>query len=186
MTEGVNMKASGDRVVQLIRSHEDDSRPLRRAILFEEYYVLTKDALAAIVLNQFVYWSQRVRDFDKFIYEENERRTREGLEEIPLMRGWIYKTAEELALETMLASESSVRRAVILLVQNGWVSERTNPQHRWDRTLQYRVNLVKLCKDLAQLGYVIPGYKVDLSILQGEECKIQAESSRVQVEAAIP
>lgn len=181
-------KVNETRVRYLLKSHEDkdDPRPLYRAILFEEYFVLTGDPLAAIVLNQFVYWSQRTNDFDKFIKEENARRNEEGVEEIPLSRGWIYKTSDELSKETMIASESTIRRAIITLVEKKWLSERNNPNHKWDRTLQYRVNLIQLSKDLAKLGYCVPGYKIDLSILQDEAPKTQGESSKTQDDAALP
>jgi len=57
----------------------------------------------AILLNQFIYWSERVNDFDLFLDEEKQRAEDEGKGlDIQKRRGWIYKSAEELSEETML------------------------------------------------------------------------------------
>ena len=41
------------------------------------------------------------------------------------------------------------------LVDMGYLDIRNNPKYRWDRTYQYRVNIIKIEKDLAQIGYSI-------------------------------
>lgn len=46
---------------------------LKRVVIKEELVALTGDAISALVLNQFIYWSERRHDFDKFIKEERER-----------------------------------------------------------------------------------------------------------------
>jgi len=38
---------------------------LKRIVIKEELVVLTGDYRKAILLNQFLYWSERVKDFDK-------------------------------------------------------------------------------------------------------------------------
>jgi hypothetical protein len=43
---------------------------LKRAVIKEEYVALTGSVDKALILNQFVYWSERVRDFDLFVKEE--------------------------------------------------------------------------------------------------------------------
>ena len=59
----------------------------------------------------------------------------------------------------------------LLLIQNGdkmigWSNTekylnqqiRNNPKYKWDRTLQYRLNLIKLMTDLNAIGYQLEGY----------------------------
>ncbi|WP_066638367.1 hypothetical protein [Desulfolucanica intricata] len=80
---------------------------------------------------------------------------------IKYTNGWIYKSAEELSEETMLKmSASSIRKHLKELIDKGWLLERTNPIHKWDRTKQYRVNLLKIYNDLWELGYVLQDYKI--------------------------
>ncbi len=132
---------------------------LKRAVLKEEFLAITGDPIAAILLNQFLYWCERMKDVDKYLSEENERRKIEEKEALPLTHGWIYKSAQELADEIMLASRATVQRALKLLIQKGYIEERENPNHSWDRTKQYRVNLLKIIQDLNQYGYILQGYK---------------------------
>lgn len=133
---------------------------LKRIVIKEEFVRLTGDMFRAIILNQFVYWSQRVRDIDRFISEEKKRMEYEASElNIKPTNGWIYKTADELLEETMLGiSRQSVNRYVSALVEQGYLMCRNNPDHKWDRTKQYRVDFVKVRQDLAVLGYTLDGY----------------------------
>ena len=133
---------------------------LKRVVIKEELLRLTGDMFRAIILNQFIYWSQRVRDVDRFISEEQKRMEQEASElNIKPTNGWIYKTADELLEETMLGiSRQSVNRYVSTLVEQGYLMCRNNPDHKWDRTKQYRVDFVKVRHDLAVLGYTLDGY----------------------------
>lgn len=161
-------------------------KKLKKAILREELVELTGDFRIAIVLNQFIYWSQRVNDFDNFIAEENERieKFKDG-EKFELTNGWIYKTAEELKDECMFVTmkkevSTKVKDATILqyidyLVKNNWLERRNNPKYKWDRTYQYRVNLLKIISDLLPLGYILQDYKVPLALIisQLQKSKMQ-------------
>ncbi|OHW62934.1 hypothetical protein EUAN_07180 [Andreesenia angusta] len=140
-----------------------ESTKLKRAVVKEELVALTGDFKLAIILNQMIYWSERVRDYDKFIAEEKARYDKEGREiEMDLQNGWIYKTAEELAEETMMGlSPSNMRTQIKKLVGAGYLSERTNPNLKWDRTKQYRVDIVKIQIELLKLGYALEGYSLD-------------------------
>jgi DnaD/phage-associated family protein len=136
---------------------------LKRVLIKEEFVKLTGDIKLAIILNQFIYWSERVKDFDKFIAEEKSRAEQSGLSAtMEATNGWIYKTSEELAEETMLFSSSTVARLVKTLVEKGWLEERNNPLHKWDRTKQYRVNLMEIHTDLLEIGYCLQDYRVEL------------------------
>jgi len=146
---------------------------LKRVVIKEELVVLTGDFKKAILLNQFIYWSERIKDFDKFIKEEKERYAKEGKEKnLSKERGWMYKTAEELSNETMLnLSDKTIRAYIKSFVGEGWIDERQNPEHKWDRTKQYRVNIVKIQRDLFKLGYSLEGYPLNIENPELEEKK---------------
>lgn len=142
-------------------------KKLKRAVIKEEYIAITGDFQKAVILNQFIYWSERVSDFDEFIRQENNRATQHGFEEQELTNGWIYKTAEELSEETMLGlSSASMRSHIKALIDLGFISERNNPKYKWDRTKQYRVDLVAITKALMNEGFVLEGYKINLPFLE--------------------
>ena len=93
---------------------------IKKAVIREDLLSITNDYRKAIILNQFIYWSERVSDADKFIKKENEIAKNNGEEERELFYGWIYKTAEELADEVMLGlSASQIRRYISELVDMG-------------------------------------------------------------------
>jgi len=171
---------------------------LKRAILKEELLAITGDPISAIVLNQFLYWSERVKDFDSYIAEENERRKFANKEPFPLTHGWIYKSAQELSEEIMIASRASVQRAIKKLIDLGYIEERENPEYPWDRTKQYRVNLNKIIQDLAAKGFTLQGYRYldrlqipvtpesdPPPIAQDEQCIAHSEQSIAQSERSI-
>lgn len=136
---------------------------IKKAVIREDLLSITNDFRKAIILNQFIYWSERVSDADKFIEKENEIARSNGENEKELFYGWIYKTAEELAEEVMLGlSASQIRRYINDLVKMGYISKRNNPKYKWDRTLQYRVNLVNIAKALKKNGYPLSEYKINI------------------------
>ena len=156
---------------------------IKKVVLKENLAVLTGDPIAAIVLNQMLYWSERTRDADKFVLEEQERGG--GELSITLMHGWIYKSSEELTEELMgIASISTIRRRLIDLVKNGWIDERNNPKYAWDRTLQYRPNIHKIQRDLMKIGYVLDDYPLQLDIV--DESIIHPDESNRHPDEALP
>lgn len=133
---------------------------LKRVVIKEELVALTGSIEGAIILNQMLYWSERVRDFDQFIQEENTRAEKEGIPTSELISGWIYKSADELNIETMkFKSARSIGRTLDMLVEKGYLSRRNNPKYNWDRTYQYRVNLTAIQSGLNELGFALEGYK---------------------------
>ena len=145
-----------------------EPRPLKVAVIREELVALTHDPMVAIVLNQLVYWSMRVKDFDLFLEEEKALNPDCP---IPFRHGWIHKTAEKLIEETMLGvSHPTMRKYLKLLVEKGFVEERAHPQDKWNKTTQYRVNLRKLQADLLTLGYALQGFPLLLT------CGVQAST----------
>lgn len=128
----------------------------------EELVRLTGDHFKAIILNQFIYWSRRVRDFDRFLAEEDARMREVGRRvNVRPTNGWIYKSSEELSEETLLGlSHQTMGRHVQALVDRGYLLWRHNPEHSWDRTKQYRVDFVTLQQDLNDLGYPLDGFRL--------------------------
>lgn len=156
---------------------------IKKAVIREDLLSITNDFRKAIILNQFIYWSERVSDADKFIEKENEIAKSNGEDERELFYGWIYKTAEELAEEIMLGiSASQIRKYINELVESGYISKRNNPKCKWDRTLQYRVNLVKIAKALKKKGYPLSDYKIDIpeDDCNAHECAIDEAQNDVQ------
>lgn len=166
---------------------------IKKAVIREDLLSITKDYRKAILLNQFIYWAERVSDADKFIEKENEIAKNNGEVERELFYGWIYKTAEELADEVMLGlSASQIRRYINDLVDLGYLSKRNNPKYKWDRTLQYRVNLVNIAKDLKKNGFPLSDYKIDIpddENTNAHPCAINSEPEENQSqsgECAVP
>ncbi len=125
-------------------------------IIREEFVELTGDPLVAVVLNQLIYWSQRVADFNLYVAEEKRPPTKR---QSSLQYGWFRKANRELMEETMLrVTVITFRRYINCLVKEGWIQTRINPQYKWNRNPQYRVNLRKLCADLQKKGYSFPDY----------------------------
>lgn len=186
---------------------ETKIRKLKRVVIKEELVALTGKLNEAIVLNQFIFWSERIKDADKFLNEEIERTRKfmDGSEESEedikefLRNGWIYKTAEEMIDDCMLTmSRQTMNRIIDNLVDNGWLNKRKNPKHKWDKTWQYRVNLNKIQNDLMNLGFSLEGYTLleppikssnvqnEPSNVQIEQSNAQSEPSNAQNEHAIP
>jgi len=141
--------------------YTSEPRPLKVAVIREELIVLTKDLEKAVLLNQLLYWTRRSHDFDEMLEEESAFQTEEGKELLRTLPrcGWIFKSSEDLLLETMLScSSSSVRRKLKEMVESGRLEERANPYNNWDKRRQFRCNLKTLQENLNKLGYVLPGF----------------------------
>ena len=172
---------------------------LKRVVIKEEYMAITNDMTESIILNQFIYWSERIKDFDNFILEDRDLLLRFGTEDVKeqipisnLKHGWIYKKANELKTELMdIVSEKTINRKLESLVEKGYLDRRNNPLIKYDRTYQYRVNLKKIMLDLLPLGYTIEGYKIPLDFLemaislnrQNDDCK-NTDCSSIQLNSS--
>lgn len=145
---------------------------LKRVVIKQELVELTGDFRPALILNQFIYWTERMFDTDKYIAEERERAVKHDTDiSIDESKGWIYKTASELNEELMVGmSNSTIGKYIKQLVEAGYLAQRRNPKYKWDKTLQYRVDLYKVQKDLGALGYALEGYKLlpNIEILDTE------------------
>ena len=150
-------------------------KPLKRVVIKQELVELTGDFRPALILNQFIYWVERMYDTDKYIREEKERAIKHEIDiDMDESNGWIYKTAEDINDELMIGmSKATIGKYIKQLVEAGYLSQRRNPKYKWDKTYQYRVDLYKVQKDLAVLGYALEGYKLlpGIQILELDESK---------------
>ena len=153
-------------------------QPLKRVVIKEELVALTGDITKSIVLNQLIYWSERVRDVSAYKKQENARRLAMMGYEFDfdkdlltdLQYGWIYKSAQEMADEIMMSgSRVMVSRIFKEFEKNGWVISRRNPKNKMDKTKQYRVDIVQIQKDLYELGYNLEGYPLYEPAKKSEE-----------------
>jgi len=147
---------------------------LKRAVIKEELVALTGDFKKAVLLNQLIYWSNKTKDSLKFIQEEKERAINKSDEiDIENSRGWIFKKTEEISSETMLGlSPSNISTHLKVLIENKWIDRRRNPCKGWDKTFQYRVNLVKIIRDLYNLGYRLKEREEKINYLYDELTKL--------------
>lgn len=138
---------------------------LKRSVIKEEFVKLTGCYIEALILNQFLYWSERMKDVDEFAMEESRRLNRSSKfkdsdVEPNLQHGWIYKKADELIEELMIAcTKPTMLKYLMSLCGKGYLSKRRNPKYAWDHTFQYRVNVVRVQRDLESLGYHLEGYR---------------------------
>lgn len=144
---------------------------LKRVVIKQELVELTGDFRPALILNQFIYWTERMFDTDKYIKEERERASKyEEDVNIDECNGWIYKKASDLNDELMVGmSNPTIGKYITQLVEAGYLTQRRNPKYKWDKTLQYRVDMYKVQKDLGKLGYALEGYKLLPNIEIAEE-----------------
>lgn len=156
-------------------------KPLKRVVIKEELVELTGDFRPALILNQFIYWIERMYDTDKYILEEKERALKHEMEvSIDESKGWVYKTAEELNEELMIGmSVPTIRKYIKQLVEKGYLIQRRNPKYKWDKTMQYRVDLYKVQLDLGKMGYVLEGFKLLPNIKIVEEIEPAEETEDV-------
>ena len=158
------MRGENNSSLLALNSHE---KPSNVAIIREELVMLTNNPSIAVVLNQLLYWTQRISDFDLLIAEENSSENKRA-------HGWFYKSAQELIEETMIqVSKVTMRRYLSFLAEQGWLLERGNPKYKWDKTTQYRLNLSQLQSDLQTLGYSLPGFSEDQFLLQASKCSFE-------------
>lgn len=147
----------------------DEPRKLKRVVIKEELVGLTGSFVKAALLQQMLCWSERVQGFEKFAQEELERAEKWCPEKKGfidgVVYGWLNKTADEFTLETMLGlAANSTRRYLKELVEQGYLLERRNPDYKWDKTLQYRVDLLKIQSGLLALGYSLESCSIELPV----------------------
>ena len=154
-------------------------RKIKKVVIREDLVGLTGSMEEAVILAQLIYWINRMKDARRYKLEERERLENDSADSFK--HGWIYKKAEELAEEVMLGvSPNTIRKYLGKLVEKNYVKRRNNPRYKWDKTLQYRVNLVKVILDLSNLGYPIDDYKQLLRMEENDTSSKQTGSPNVE------
>jgi hypothetical protein len=131
--------------------------PTKITIIREDLVALTGNPFTAVVLNQLLYWTERLTDLDQLVKEELDSERGDSPR-----YGWFYKSSEELSEETLLGFDRrTIRRYLKDFMEKGWLSERPNPANKWDRTTQYRINIRQIYLDLREVGYDLPGFPLE-------------------------
>ncbi|MFW5873707.1 MAG: hypothetical protein ACOCVD_03420, partial [Bacillota bacterium] len=159
-------------------------RKLKRAIIKEEFVDITGDQLEAILLNQILYWTDKTgpKRYSKWLKEESSRNIGECNVK-DLEGGWVYKKVEEIKEEIMsTASNSTIARKLNELNKKGYILKRKNPQNKWDKTFQYRINALKLIKDLEEHGYHLQEYNYSEMLRTLQLQKTHNEDSKNHIE----
>jgi hypothetical protein len=108
-----------------------------------------------------LYWTKTLDTVNNWIFEENKRLAESDLPQHEYNYGWIYKSAREMREDLMCAfSEDAIQRAFSTLVTKGVFMTRSNPRVRYDRTLQYRIDLVFLRRLLKDRGYEMTDFQL--------------------------
>lgn len=127
---------------------------MKKAVLREDLMAVTKDLTQSMVLGQMLYWTKTLDAVNEMIFEENKRLAEENLEQYDYNYGWIWKSAKEMREDLMMAfSEDAIQKAFSVLSASGLLMKRNNPKVRYDRKLQYRIDLVFLRRKLKDCGW---------------------------------
>jgi hypothetical protein len=165
-------------------------KKLGRMVLKEELFAITGCLEEAMILNQMCYWSERMKDIDKFLEEEYTML----VDHVPVLsHGWIYKSASELVEEMFGAiSEKTMNRVLDRLVKKNFLRRRMNPnpKYRFDKTYHYRVNFVEIITQLTSKNMPLSGYVIieecAQRISQGVAPKRHFDGSENHSDEAIP
>ena len=82
-------------------------------------------------------------------------------------------------------SKATIRKYIKQLIDMGYIHERRNPKYKWDKTMQYRVDLYKVQLDLAKLGYALEGFKLLPNIIISEEAELIEEKEKTPTFAEV-
>lgn len=146
----------------LTEKEKQRGRQGRISVVREELLALTGDLKDAIILDQMIHCQGMARFINDYIIEERQRLTApDPFVNQPNQKGWFYKTADQLSIETQLhLSKSNMRVRLLKLVEANLLHERTNPAKRWDKKLYYQVPVVYLDKRLQELDFRLQGWLI--------------------------
>jgi len=165
---------------------------MKKAVLREDMMELTQDVTQALVLGQMLYWTKTLDKVNDWLFEENKRLAEVELPQHEYNYGWIYKSAREMREDLMNAfSEDAIQRAFSALVTKGVLMKRNNPIVRYDRKLQYRVDIVFLRRLLKDRGYEMTDFQLATIpqeaafIPQGAVCMTQGAETITEINTKI-
>jgi hypothetical protein len=97
---------------------------------------------AAGILNIFEYWTNVRLDMSEQAKRHNDIREVDGLDRSQDEDVWVWKTTSDLKKELMsIWGDTKIETARKWLVQDGLLLQRTNPEYKWDKTYQYKLNI---------------------------------------------
>ena len=132
---------------------------MKKAVLREDLMAVTKDLTQSMVLSQMLYWTKTLDQVNQLIFEENKRLAEESQPQCEYNYGWIWKSAREMREDLMMAfTEDSIQKAFSALSACGLLMKRNNPKIRYDRKLQYRVDLLLLRRKLKECGWAMTDF----------------------------
>jgi hypothetical protein len=132
---------------------------MKKAVLREDLMAITKDITQSMVLGQMLYWTKTLDQVNQLVFEENKRLAEDSLPQCEYNYGWIWKSAREMREDLMMAfTEDSIQKAFSVLSSSGLLMKRNNPKVRYDRKLQYRVDLLFLRRKLKDFGWAMTDF----------------------------
>lgn len=151
---------------------KNKNKKLKVAVIREELVELTGDAIAALILNQAILAHESTVNMDETWKQQIEFLKSQGQHEAAKLlkencrNGWFYKSPNDFYKEIMISSRTTVIRRLDHLTENGWMEkggqffreEYVNGQ--LVESTWWRVNIEKIRKDLAKLGYALNGYEI--------------------------
>jgi len=154
--------------------------------LREDLMLLTKDMNQSLVLAQMLYWTERIDDLNELILEENKRLAEHNQQQKDYLHGWIWKSARQMSEELFHSlSEDTVQRAFNGLLKRGILTKRRNPKFKYDRTIQYRVDLLVLRRLMKEIGIQFTDFQLE-GLPQNAECIPQNAEWKTQNAESIP
>lgn len=109
------------------------------AIIRMDYVTICEgNQCAAAILNLFEYWTGIKKESNKQAVIKNKIDTSDGNPATQDTELWIYKSQREMREELVQTwSETVIASATKYLIKKGYLQSRSNPNNRWDQTLQY-------------------------------------------------
>ncbi|MFI8658031.1 hypothetical protein [Priestia megaterium] len=179
-------------------------KKLQRAVIKEELYKLTGDAVKSLILNQFIFWTEIAYKMDEKTKEEINAFEKQGAADKAeklkkdLRNGWFFKSAREMAEEIIISKRATVDRKMAELAELPFISVKTpeemgkEKRELANRSNWYIVDLKMLQLELIKLGYNLDGYTLPDeeetvldSIAQNEQSEETALDSIAQNEQSI-
>jgi hypothetical protein len=136
----------------------------QRVVIKEEYLKLLGNYKQAVILDTLIQYCKKKlgrEEYNNFILEEQmrEEKMREDLE-----HGWFRLSNKKLAQEILITDTySTVRRWLKPILNKNYVF-RGKDYNRAAVTNKYRINAVKLKKDLNEIGYPLKNFQFKIGV----------------------
>ena len=166
----------------------------RIVVIREDYLCITdNDHCQAALLAVMEYWTNwKLDEIERKVQKfEGVGKDTSIIEREP----WIYKSIEQFMNDLMgLFGRTLVNRALIAARKAGFIRRRPNPQHGWDRTFQYLLDIEKIqqtisaCEEKAAAAKADAAYEqtpmalVDPKVLDQLSAILGGNSARQQIQ----